>query len=489
MTALSRLAVRPAIGVSVVVLGVAGTAIPARATGGGGTADNGFSTPLQMPDSYSANEPSIAIGGDGRIYISSIQNFLLTDNSVTQVVVGSPVWRSGDGGSSFQGPARALGSARHGADTDVAVDSSGNVYQADMWIANSAMALSTDGGQTFVGNEVSLAHAGIDRPWLAYSPYDNILYNYYNGVDGFDVAHTAPLVTPAAGLVFPVDVLAVKACPLAQSTCATPGLDTHCLCPPGGIAADPKTGEVYITYGSENGVVVASSTDRGLTWTRVAIPGAGSLGNGWTVSYNFQPIKVDRAGNVYVAWAEAQNPSIDTNGNVLAHGVAIRFSRSTDHGATWSTPVTVSTTTGTNVYPALAVGRPGTVHVGFYGTAATGDPGFVATTDSWDVMVATSTDATDATPLFTTVAAVHGIHTGCIGTGPSSGCGGTTNGAGLGDFFSMATAPDGTLGIAYTAGGVKAVPTGVSVPTPVGTLGFGGDTFIPDTNIYYTQRR
>ena len=483
-----RVPARRVMAVGMLVLGVAVTALPAHATGGGGTADNGFSTPVQMPDSYAANEPSLVIGRDGRIYVSSIQYTLATGNSTTNVLVGSPVWRSGDSGSSFQGPARALGTRLPGRDTDLALDAHGNVYLADLWIGNIAMAVSGDGGQNFVGNEVSLTHAGADRPWLAYSPHDNILYDYYNGLEALHVAHTAPLVTPAQGLVFPVDVPAVTECP-AGVTCTTPGLDTHCTCPPGGIATDPRTGEVYITYASENGVVVASSTDEGLTWTHVVIPGSAELGTGWADTYTFQPIRVDSAGNVYVAWAEAQNGSVDSNGNVVAGGVAIRFSRSTDHGATWSAPLTVSTTTGTNVYPALAVGSRGTVHIGFYGTVETNDPGLVSSSASWDVIVATSTDATDETPAFTTAAAVHGVHSGCLGTLISVGCGTGTNGSGLGDFFSMATSPDGTLGIAYTAGGVKEVPiVDVVEPTPFGPFSVTQDTFIPDTNIYYTQR-
>jgi len=483
-----RLPARAAAVVAVAGVALAASALPTHATGGGGTADNGFSTPLQLPDSFAADEPSMAIGNDGRIYVTAIQQILNTTNSTTDTVTGSPLWRSGDGGQSFQGPVRTFGNVRHGDDTDVAVDTAGNVFQTDLWIANTAMAVSTDGGQSFLGNEVANPAVLDDRPWLAYSAHDNILYQYYNGSDALRLAHTAPLVTPQAALAFPVDLPVATQCLPVQSTCTTAGLDKHCFCPPGGIAVDQQTGEVYVTYGSDNGVVVASSTDQGLHWNRVAIPGTGSLGDGWTVTYQFQPVKVDSAGTVLVAWAEAQNPTLDSNGNVLADGVALRFSRSTDHGATWSTPVTVSTTTGTNIYPALAVGAPGTAYVGWYGTAETNDPGDVSATASWDLMVASTTDALDATPAFTTAVAVHGIHSGCIGTLASSGCASSINGSGLGDFFEMATAPDGTLGIAYVVGTMGLTTSTVGVPTPIGPVGTTDSATFPDSNVYYTQK-
>jgi hypothetical protein len=455
--------------------------LPAHAGGTGGVAMNGFTAPLQLPGSYATMEPSIAVDSAGRIFVTGPQQQVAAQAPGTALVTGSPVWRSTDGGATFQDPVRANGDPRHGDDADLAIDSHDDVFQADLWLGNTAMALSTDHGQSFVANQWSTTTAGADRPWLAYSPHDNVIYDYYNGLDALYVGHTAPLVTPQAGLAIPVDLPAATDCG-PVSTCTEPGLDTHCECPPGGIAVDPGSGEVYITYGSENGVVVAGSTDQGLSWTRVAIPGSAELGDGWAVTYNFQPVKVDAQGNVYVAWAQAQDASIDGNGNVLAAGgTAIRFSRSTDHGRTWSAPVTASTTTTTNVFPTLALGGPGVVHIGYYGTTATGDPGDVADTASWDVMVSTSHDALEATPQFDAEVAVQGIHDGCVNLLSSSGCSGI-NGNGLGDFFQMATASDGSLDIAYASGTTGTV-------TVLSTQ-FGYDSVtVPDTYVYFTSRK
>jgi hypothetical protein len=79
----------------------------------------------------------------------------------------------------------------------------------------------------------------------------------------------------------------------------------QCVCPPGGIAADRNSGSVYITYSRQNGaadggVGVARSDDLGLTWQYFSIPGTGSTGSAFDTEWNFQPVKVDALGNVYV---------------------------------------------------------------------------------------------------------------------------------------------------------------------------------------------
>jgi hypothetical protein len=463
---------------------VASAALPAHAAGGG-VAENGFTTPVMMADSYGGIEPSIAVDGHGRIYISPIQlptQPTGTEAASTTTVTGSPVWRSGDGGATFQGPARAVGDPAGGEDTSLALDATNNLYQADLWLGNVAMAVSTDGGQSFVANQSANAHAGADRPWLVYSAHDNVLYELYNGLEALHVARSAPLLTPQAGLAFPVDVPVATQCAASASTCASLPVDQDCSCPPGGIAVDQGSGEVYISYGGATGgsVGIAHSTDQGLTWAKSHIPGTGVLDDGRSVSYNFQPIGVDSAGNVYVAWAEAQGATLDGNGNlVAAGGVAIRFSRSTDHGQSWSTPVTASTTTASNIFPALALGAPGTAYVGYLGApGATGDPALVPDTTSWDLMVSTSRDALDDTPQFSAAVAVQGMHQGCIEADPA-GCEGTTNGSGLGDFFSMTTGPDGRLDIAYSAGNVGSY----TQTTPVSST----TTFFPDANVYFTS--
>src|SRR5205823_4620752 len=108
------------------------------------------------------------------------------------------------------------------------------------------------------------------------------------------------------------------------------------------------------TYSRQNGaagggVGVARSDDLGLTWSATSIPGTGSTGSAFDTEWNFQPLKVDSQGNVYVSWGEVKKGG----------SVAIRFAVSKDHGATWSKPVTVSTTSASNVFPDHGSRRPG----------------------------------------------------------------------------------------------------------------------------------
>jgi hypothetical protein len=220
----------------------------------------------------------------------------------------------------------------------------------------------------------------------------------------------------------------------------TPANIRQCVCPPGGIAVDQNTGTVYITYSRQNGaagggVGVARSDDQGLTWTQMPIPGTGSTGSAFDTEWNFQPVKVDSLGNVYVTWGEVKKDG----------SVAIRYSSSQNHGATWSKPVTVSTATASNVFPTLDIVAPGKVDIAYYGTKSSGDPNGL-TKATWGVYLAKSTNALSKTPSFGAKLAVSGIHTGTIES--SNG----TSDRSLLDFFQVAVDPAGKANIIYTAG-------------------------------------
>ncbi len=393
-----------------------------------------FSKPVALPQSADFGEPSLAVDPTGLIYVTAPQKL----GNVTGT--GSPVWVSTNGGRSFGAAVNPDGDPISGGDTDIITDSAGNVYQTDLWLGNTAMAVSTDHGQSFIANEWGHLQAGDDRPWFGYSPSDQSMYLAWDGLDGIHVAR-ADLGTPAGAygaLTFPQDVIAVPECAVNADPCATPPI-RQCVCPPGGIAVDPNTGEVFVSYSRQNGgslgggVGIAYSTDQGLTWTESNVPGTGSTGSAFDTEWNFDPIHVDSLGNVYVTWGE-MNPG----------GVSIKLATSKDHGVTWSRPFTVSTNTGTNVFPAMDVVKPGVVDVSYYGTPTSGDPNHVNAT--WSLYFAQVSNAL-AAPRTTPVVAVPSIHTGCIQAGGTADCPDRS----LLDFFQLVVS-GGKAKIIYTAG-------------------------------------
>src|SRR5207253_7422791 len=314
--------------------------VPAAAPAAG--AQQAFSAPLQLPGSFGFGEPSIAIGS-GRIVITA-PNGLLTTATTDQP---SPVWISSNGGASFQGPifpadAGVVAMPAGGGDTDLALDSAGDIFQTDLWLVDTTTRVSTDGGQTWLSDVYSHTSPGDDRPWLAYSPHDASLYMVYDGIDALHVARSTLAAGPQGGIAFVQDVPAVPECLIGgqyllhnnkpqiklANPCysGTPVNVRQCVCPPGGVAVDRNTGSVYITYSRQNGaagggVGVARSDDQGLSWNAYSIPSTGSTGSAFDTEWNFQPVKVDSLGNVYVTWGE-----VTKNGSVQ-----IRFAVSKDH--------------------------------------------------------------------------------------------------------------------------------------------------------------
>jgi hypothetical protein len=435
---------------SVVVTLGAVLASGASAAGGGGSAGTGFLGPVVLPNSSKLGEPSMAIDSAGRLFVTAPQSL---GNITTG---GSRVWTgtADSSGASWNSGVKPTGDPVSGGDTDLAIDSADNVYQTDLWLGGSAMAVSTDHGASFLANEYGHLLPADDRPWLAYSKKDNVLYLLYDGFTALYVQKSLPLVAPQAGILPGQDlpVIPESAVSVGGSLAGTVGSNVRmCVCPPGGIAVDQGNGQVYVTYSRQNGagvgggVGVSYSTNGGLTWTNTSIPGTGSTGSAFDVEYNFIPVKVDSNGTVYVAWAEGRNIS----SGLANGGVVIKYAHSSDHGVTWSTPVTVSTNSNTTTFPTLDVVSPGVIDVAWYGTSASGDPNLVGANASWDVDWAQVTGANTATPTFTPSVAVSGMHTGCI----QSGNGGSNcTDRSLLDFFQLAVDRNGKANIIYSGG-------------------------------------
>jgi len=413
------------------------------------TAAATFSTPVAIPNSGGLGEPSLAADSQGRLFVTAPQSL----GTITGG--GSPVWTSTDHGATWNNGIAPTGDPVSGGDTDLAVDSAGNVYQTDLWLGDSAMAVSTDHGQSFIANEYGHTTPGDDRPWLAYSKKDNVLYMTWDGATALDVQKSAPLSSPQLGILPGQTTAVIPESLLGGSLVNNLGNNVRqCVCPPGGIAVDQNSGAVYVTYSKQNGgslgggVGVGISTNGGVTWTNTSIPGTGSTGSAFDVEYNFIPVKVDNNGTIYAAWGEGVNIKQDANGNSIATGgVVIKYAYSKDGGSTWSAPKQLSSG-GTTTFPTLDVVSPGVIDVAWYGTSATGDPNEVGSGASWDVDFAQVTGADTATPAVSPATAVSGIHTGCIQTGGSAPCSDRS----LLDFFQLSVDPTGMANVIYTKG-------------------------------------
>jgi len=80
-------------------------------------------------------------------------------------------------------------------------------------------------------------------------------------------------------------------------------------------AVDPTTGDLLPCLQSAEwrgwwGVGIAASYDLRLTWSFFSIPGTGSTDSACDTEWNFDPVKVDGQGNVYVAWGELRDSSV-----------------------------------------------------------------------------------------------------------------------------------------------------------------------------------
>ena len=208
----------------------------------------------------------------------------------------------------------------------------------------------------------------------------------------------------------------------------------------GPIVADPSSSVLYdvYAYGTAsvqkgtsadfNNVAVARSMDGGVTWTTTTVF---SAPRGSVEDNVFPSLAVDPAnGDVYATWSDQ------------AH---VYVSKSTDHGATWSAALSVtSAPVGTAVFPWVAA-RNGTVDVVYYGTNVVGNSN-TETGAAWNVYFAQSTNGGVA---FTqTQVTSSPNHVGVICTGGISCKSGTRN---LLDLFEIAIDPqNGKAGIIYT---------------------------------------
>jgi hypothetical protein len=343
-------------------------------------------------------EPNIAVGPDGKIYESPIFGF-----STTQ----SFLQRSDDGGQTFHimgapGTGKLVASptpvCTGGGDSDIATSPNNDLYFIDLGGEPSVPAyVSNDQGLTFTSdchaNDQQGANVFTDRQWLATDTVHN--YEWYIYRDGL-VSATAPA---------PLDTFNgnaygefIKYAPLSSSpgSAGAAQLNFTSLChdvamadsacvldvqTAGNAITDnfgPKKGNTYVAekVGAGVGVMVINPTAATPVTEHLAAPGASNI--------LFPTVAVDKAGNVYLAWADSAT-------------FQIKFARSSDQGKTWSKPVAINGyPAAVNVMPWIVAGDEGRVDVVFYGSPATSAP--TTNYGPWNIYMAQTLNATDALP-------------------------------------------------------------------------------------------
>ena len=383
--------------------------------GGGGTPS--FGADVVLPGGQGA-EPSYAIDTSPTASRGSEYVVAIGDSN------GPLEWHSYDAGKSWSAPVPFdLGGPLRGGDSDVAVNTNGNVLAADLNVSWTSVQVSTDRGQSFDAGTQTAPED--DRPWLT-AAGQNVYVAYHDFVGEVPVVCTSH----DGGHTFVTCVQAFGA-DSSVSDCAENTVPARAL------AIDPTTFSLnflyscstaaenaqHPPYGPLHDYYLAQSTDGGLTWTTHTVFKA-DTSNGKTPNYAniFGTLAVDSAGNYYTLFAGTADDR-----DPVKNPYHVYLEVSTDHGQTWGKPVQVdhdANGAGTHVLPHLAVTSPGNVDVVWYGTTATGEPNGVCGTlvsqspcsaglppysdpgaPAWNVYLAQSTNAVSAKPTFRQVVA------------------------------------------------------------------------------------
>ena len=262
-----------------------------------------FESPTLVDHVRAGGEPSVFGMPDGTLlYASHASTTLLYKPNVADPAYALPynnsiyLWRSEDAGTTWRyvglggtevGPHALTGFS----DPTIAVDKAGNAYVAGITLANLYVAKSADSGKTWIGQPIAAAAA--DREWLA-ADEPNVVYMNANSL----ISGRMLWKSSDGGLTWNW----------------ASGIDLPGGGPPSPIAVDQSDGRLYFPTGG--GVAVYPNARANNYSHFIAYPP-----NGLPADHGFlNPIALDGAGNVYVAW--------NTSNTV---GVAY----STDRGQSW----------------------------------------------------------------------------------------------------------------------------------------------------------
>jgi hypothetical protein len=441
----------------------------------------GFTSPIFVNRTLGGGEPSVAYAvKSGLLVYSSHEG---TTHLFTSAAPGAPaesgafiagyhnqvnIWTSADNGRkwSLVPFGKATNPFATGfSDPDLTQDSSGNIYNTGIDLANDALFSSQNGGKTWPTGTAQ-CHDG-DRPWLAGGGKNEVFLSTDTNLNGHEIFHSTNAGASCSKKGIPDQGTVPKGQPFAGDSYAGQGK----------LYYDYKRGNLVegIYYKDSSGKIVgvgfgilkdASHAFSNPKAHFVQVPVAKT-----TAFSHWPAIAIDSRGNYYMVWdTDNRNPKTQTgcpgsydgsesfgsfppvNANTpLANRVLI--ADSTDGGLHWTKPRTVAYAPGHRLlWPWITAGSAGRVGVVWYEYDRIVDPDCAPAAAKVYVMAAEITGATGRHFHETVVnASGRSIHTGTICAGGTA-CAATNvitkEDRRLGDYFTVNTNKQGCLMIA-----------------------------------------
>ncbi|MEA2438235.1 MAG: repeat-like domain [Thermoleophilaceae bacterium] len=323
-----------------------------------------FGPAVKLPDANAGTEPRIVIAPNGTRYV--ITN---AGSGGDAVVYASP------DGKTWHRTATIPGQQSATIDTEVAISSSGRLVATELDAAglNFVTAYSDDGGATWTQSSGATT-ADQDRPWLAAGPGNRMYLLFHNLATGVAQHEMFVATSKDGGATFdpPVPIAMPGEQAYLDLQCADSGA-------PSALVVG-KGGRIYAVYGTRTspaggcGASITGTPEAnvvGETRVWVATSPDGSVGS-WenhlaadagdkTVSASFEPAAVDRAGDVYVAYAETAHTYPDFS------GAAIKYVSAGPDAKTWSQPRVVAPAGAVGHYdPSIVAGDAGELALAYY---------------------------------------------------------------------------------------------------------------------------
>lgn len=336
----------------------------------------------------SAAEPNIAIDPDGRIYVATLGPH-------------ARVWRSDDGGRTFQRVADGLG---NGGDVDIALDADGTLYTTDLQ-SLVPLSVSFDHGASYNFSRTISPPGQTDRQWIQATGSGRLHVTWL---------WKSPEPSQPTQLKFARSSDGGRSLDIADLSILPFGVKRA-----GPVQLGPA-GLLFVPVWTGNDMILMRSADGGASWIRSNV-----APNRGTVNTIIFPVAAsDSAGNIYVAWSES---AALPGGIASSADTRLFLAVSLDEGQNFGAPRILSDANHRAIFPWVLAGHPGRIDVFWYdgvpGVAPLPGEPDVAEGYAWYVAMAQSLDADQANAAFERVLVnSEPIHHGSVCTRGANAC-------------------------------------------------------------------